>query len=467
MRQTLFLLILLGLTGVPAPAATDNALKGGVAVADITPPLGFRMSGYFSERLATGLHDPLQAKAVFLSQGAEQAALVFCDLSSISLDVSRRTRQQASAKTGVPASNIVIAATHSHTGPLYWGPLRDYFHNAAVERDGKDPHESIDYPAFLVERLVEAIARAKDAAQPIELAAGSAQQASLSFNRRFLLKDGTVRTNPGKKNPDIVRPVGPIDPEVGLLSIRTRGAGLLAALTVFALHLDTVGGTLYSADYPFYLQQVLRGEFGERFVSAFGAGTCGNINHIDVSSAAPQKGQEEAERIGARLAETVRAALPKLSRLSRPSLKVRNAVVEAPLQRYTPEQLEQARRDIAQISSNDLPFLRKVEAGRVLSLQSLGRRSWPVEVQVFRLSNDTALVTLPGEVFVELGLAIKRASPFRHTVVIELANDGPAYIPTRRAYEEGGYEVVNSRLEAGGGELLVATAVRLLRELKP
>jgi neutral ceramidase len=83
-----------------------------------------------------------------------------------------------------------------------------------------------------------------------------------------------------------------------------------------------------------------------------------------------------------------------------------------------------------------------------------------------RLAPEVAVVTLPGEVFVELGLAIKRASPFRTTLVIELANDNPAYIPTKKAFAEGSYETVNSRVQPGSGEQMAEAATRLLKELR-
>jgi hypothetical protein len=88
-----------------------------------------------------------------------------------------------------------------------------------------------------------------------------------------------------------------------------------------------------------------------------------------------------------------------------------------------------------------------------------------MEVQVFRLSDDVALVGLPGEIFVELGLAIKKASPFAVTLVVELCNDAPGYVPTLKAFKEGSYETVNSRVQPGGGEKLVEAASRLLKEL--
>jgi len=278
------------------------------------------------------------------------------------------------------------------------------------------------------------------------------------------MKDGTVQFNPGKLNPNIVRPAGPIDPDVGLLRFRA-GDKELALLTVFALHLDTVGGTEYSADYPFYLERKLRPILGVEGVSLFGAGTCGDINHIDVSKKDPQKGHLEAGRIGTTLGDTVMKALPKLRPQRSPRLVVRRTIVQAPLQKYSAEAIAQARKDMAKIGTRELPFLKQVEAYKILSLQMLPSDILPMEVQVFRLSDEVAIVGLPGEIFVDLGLAIKKASPFPVTLVIELCNDAPGYVPTVKAFKEGSYETVNSRIQPGGGEKLVEAATRLLKEL--
>ena len=91
----------------------------------------------------------------------------------------------------------------------------------------------------------------------------------------------------------------------------------------------------------------------------------------------------------------------------------------------------------------------------------------PEEIQAIRLDQDTAIVTLPHEIFVELGMAIKSGSPFRTTIVVSLANDTDFYVPVRRAFEEGHYEPTTCPLNAGCGELLVNGAVKLLREFKP
>src|SRR5512146_2075162 len=198
-------------------SAATQPLQAGVAVADVTPSIGYRMCGYFNERLSTGVLNPLHAKAIVLRQGDTRAALVFCDLIGLSPDVSKRARGQAEQETGIPADNILLAGTHSHTGPLYFDALRDYFHEKAVAKQGKDPYEARDYPSELVAGIVKAIKEADAKVRPVQAQAGVVQQQGLSFNRRFRMKDGTVRFNPGLLNPDIVRPAGPIDPGVGMV----------------------------------------------------------------------------------------------------------------------------------------------------------------------------------------------------------------------------------------------------------
>ncbi|MCJ7675069.1 MAG: sugar phosphate isomerase/epimerase, partial [Sedimentisphaerales bacterium] len=163
----------------------SETLRAGVAVIDITPPIGYRMSGYFYERLSTAVMNPLHAKAIVLRQQDQSAALVFCDLIGLSREVTSRARKQASEKTGIPPENILIAATHSHTGPLYSGALRKHFHDVAVAKYGSDPCEEVDYAGVLAEKIAQVIAQADAATKPVRLQAGVARQQGLSFNRRF------------------------------------------------------------------------------------------------------------------------------------------------------------------------------------------------------------------------------------------------------------------------------------------
>jgi hypothetical protein len=458
------LIVLATVLALHAPASAAD-LEAGAAVVEITPPVGYRMAGYFAERLSTGTHDALFAKALVFRQGDHKAALVFCDLVGVPRAVASRARARASAATGIPVANIAVAATHSHTGPLYFGGMHTHLHGKAIASEGRDAREALDYPAQLIERVAESVATAWKALAPVKLQAGTPRETRLAFNRRFHMKDGSVRFNPGLLNPDIVRPAGPVDPEVGIVLVEPAGAGPappIAGLTVFAMHLDTTGGTEYSADYPFYLETALKQTLGPRFISLFGAGTCGDINHIDVS----KRERPTAEDLGKALAETVLGARGELARIDGPVLDVQSTLVTCDLQKPDAREIAEARARADLLTTSKLPFLERVQVAKVLDLlERYPEPSCSMEVQAFKLGPELAIVTLPGEVFVELGMAIKSRSPFETTLVVELANDVPNYIPTAKAFREGSYEVVNSRLAPGSGEQLVAAAVRLLREL--
>lgn len=447
----------------------------GAARRDITPPPG---SSHY-RGTSSGVHDPLYARALVLRQGDERGALVICDLSGISRDLSIAVRQRISEQTGIPFANISITGTHTHTGPRYQGEVSEYLQKRASAQVTSESREK-NYGAHLIEQVVGAAVDASKTARSAQLQATAARQEGLSFNRRFLMKDGRVRFNPGFQNPDIVRPMGPVDPEVGIVLFRDAAGGApLASLTVFALHLDTVGGNEYSADYPIYLSEGLRKQFGSDFVSLFGTGTCGNINHYDVSRPGPQRGHDGRTReIGQNLATTVSAAITRLARAVQASLRVRSETLFVPLQNYTEAELAWAESGSTKSPYPGREFLQQRRRSKFLSLKTLreneaippsvsgGDWTLPLEVHAFRLTEDTAVITLPGEVFVELGLAIKKRSPFQNTLIIELANASISYVPNREAFTQGDYEVINSRLQPGGGEILVETALKILDQLK-
>ncbi len=455
-------------------------LKIGVAETDITPPEGFPMAGYYHERLAKGAIDPLKAKAVVFREGDRAAAWVAVDVTSIARDLYVEVRKRAAAKTGIPEQFIVVSATHSHTAPDYTRSLYKFL-------GGKTSADESPYPAKLIEGVVTALTAANEAVQPVVIKAGSAQQKTpVSFNRRFVMRDGSVRTWQRLDNPDVVRAAGPIDPEIILAVIQSADdQSPLAVLSNFALHLDTVGGLLWSADYPHFIQQGVRKELGEGVVSVFGTGACGDINHSDPN----RKERNKTDFIGNSLAETICAALPELSPVQAPTFQVRTATVELPLQDVTEEQLLRAQELMPRAKAGEKhDFFELVRAYKAVILDQLHHKptrvpstdyislglshDWggigdalPVEVMTITLGNDLALVFLPGEIFVELGLAIKQGSPYDHTVIVELSNCAEMiYIPTRAAYAGGSYEVTNSMVMPGSGEMLVETALKLLRE---
>ncbi|MCA9057212.1 MAG: neutral/alkaline non-lysosomal ceramidase N-terminal domain-containing protein [Planctomycetaceae bacterium] len=453
----------------------------GLAETDITPPVGFPMAGYYHERLAEQTIDPLKARAIVFKQGNKSAALVVCDLIGIATDLSREVRNLASDATGIPADSIVIAATHTHTAPDYMKELWLSLGNAE-----QDPLRA-EYIQKLIDSPVQAIQQANDNAHPSVLSAGSAtQETPVSFNRRFVMRDGSVKTWQKLDNPEVLRAAGPIDPQIGLLVVRDSvDAPPRGILSNFALHLDTVGGTRWSADYPFFIEQTLREAFGPETISLFGTGCCGDINHSDPSRAERNK----VDFIGNSLGATIRDNVGKLASIEDGTLNVRTERVWLRLQDATQQEVERSVQLVELAKGGQkIDFFDHVTAYKKLILDQLRHKqsyvrtadhiTWglsrslagignelPVDVTVITLGRDVAIVCLPGEVFVELGLAIKQGSPFKTTMIVELSNAVETiYIPHRAAYAGGSYEVTNSALQPGGGEMLVQTALELLRE---
>lgn len=451
--------------------AGSNEIRVGAAEVDITPPIGFRYGGSYQEVISTGVHDPLFAKALLFRQHNTAAAIVLSDLLSVPPDLSRIARDQASEKTGIPADNIVIAATHNHGSPEYWGSLRDIARHAAIKRRGRDPHETIDYQAKLVDAWVEAISNADRKSQRATIAMVVAQQTGIAFNRRFHMKNGSVRFNPGVGNPSIVRPAGPVDTDLPFILFRSVDdqRTSIASLTTFAMHTAVHGGTEFSGDFPAVIQTELRKTLGNEHVSLFAEGAAGDINHINVNSSDQAKGRPEVERIGKTLSTTIRDSLDNMRVVAEPDLAVVTHTAFAPFKSVGKARYDEAQRQLREQQTLRLPFLTVVAAWRDCHryrYSQLYDGNKPLEVQAIRLDPNTAIVTLPHEVFVELGLAIKATSPFRNTIVISLANDIDYYMPTRRAFEEGSYEVTTCPLEPGCGEILIQAAQATLKELK-
>lgn len=480
-RLAILLLFAVSLLFLNAPTTSAaEPLLIGVAESDVTPPEGFPMAGYYHERLATGTIDPLKAKAVVFRQGDQVAAWAAVDLTGVSRDLCVEVRRKASAKTGIPEQQITISATHSHTGPEYYHRLYEFL-------AGRESADQSCYPAQLIDGIAAAIVQANEKAQPALVKVGVAQQdVPVSFNRRFVMKDGSVQTWQRLDNPNVVRSAGPIDPEIGLALIESASDQKpMALLSNFALHLDTVGGTKWSADYPYFIEQRVKKELSKNVISVFGTGACGDINHCDPA----RKERNKTDFIGNSLADSICVALSGLEAIDSPELHVHTATVDLQLQDVTDEQLERAKELIPRAKAGEkVNFFEQVEAVKAVILDELRNKpphlaspefirlglshqwggigaSLPVEVMTVTLGDDLALVFLPGETFVELALSIKQASPYKQTLVVELCNCVEMiYIPTRAACAGGSYEVTNSMVMPGSGEILVETALQLLRE---
>jgi hypothetical protein len=195
-------------------------------------------------------------------------------------------------------------------------------------------------------------------------------------------------------------------------------------------------------------------------------GCAGDINHFDMSRPGPQSEMACALRSGRALAGEAVRRLSDLAPLETPSLSSASRTLELPLRVPDPEEVEWARQFAGQpMTEFDPRGLDIVAADRILELHALGETHVPAEISAIALG-ELALVGLPGEIFAQLGIEIKRRSPFRHTFVIELCNDVIGYLPPRQVYEEGGYEAASSPFAPGDGEMLVDGVLEMLEGLR-
>lgn len=433
------------------------ALSIGAAQRNISPPLGTHMAGYYHVRPASAIHDDLFARAMVVDDGETTIALVTCDLVSIREESVVNAREQVEEATHIPGGNVLICCTHTHTGPITRGDRSAATFGSMSET----------YMATLEQQIAAAVIDAWKTRSIGTLRIGKSQEARIAFNRRFHMRDGSVKTNPGKNNPDVIGPVGPIDPDVYVLLAESNQGDPIGVLVNYSLHADTTGGDQISADYSGWMEKHLKNMSPEldEAVVLYANGYCGDINHVNVDDPDQLKGFAESERIGRALAESATQALSHLEPLAGETVHASQRSEALPAVVPTAEDLAWAQEAVGASPMGGGPGRDDlVKAHRDLALQELNKRHFDTEVQVLSVGN-VAMTALPGEIFVELGLSIKEHSPFEHNLLAELANGNLGYICTAAAYPQGAYEPTSSRVVPGSGEQLVRAALALQREI--
>lgn len=456
LRCALFLLLLPLSTALSFSA--EVSLQSGAATVEITPPLGIPMAGYYHPRGATGVHDSLYARTIVLESNGTKVALVSLDLITTKRPFVEKARRLIEEETGIPAENVMISATHTHTAPV----LIDEDETSSSQQDEGSPASK--YLRQLPAKIAESVSKANKRLSPVEVLSGTGSEESITFNRRFHMRDGTVGWNPGKLNKEIIKPAGPIDSGLPFILIRDRESRVpQSAYINYSVHLDNVGGTALSADLPYTVTESLKAALGKDLVTVYTSGACGDLNHVDVSWPEPQKGHGNAARMGTILAAEALRAQRHLTPVSG-FLQVSHTMVSLAIPTFTKTAVEQARETVRTGNdSNRFSFMRLVQAHKVLDVAKREGKPLEVEVQVITLGSTLAWIGLPGEVFTELGLQLKADSPFAQTIVAELANGSIGYLPSRRSFRQGNYEVVSSRCLPGSGEKLVHSALDILR----
>lgn len=408
-------------------------MKAGISKVDITPPVGVDLSGFVGRvQPSVGIHDDLYATALVLDDGDKKVAIVTCHLVGLAKDSVKAIRQLIFQRTGIPEENVMVCCTHTHSGPATW---------------------RLRYCGQVDEPWMSVFCR--QVAGAVMMAERNLTEARIGFGQ------GTVRIGINrriKREPQEYSP--PESPEPGVdsslsvLKVKDSDGRLIAAVLNYACHpvVMAEGNRLISADFPGAAVRFVEQALPEKPVVLYANGACGDINPYVRGGTF-----EDVNRLGAILGAEAIKVLNLTKTVSDLTLDVASKEVTLPLEVQTRQEVEDKldshRRkfseggyDYSRGSDKDYLNRRIYKAMEQWATETLNLidkgsppRSLSSEVQAIRIG-ELCVVGLPGEIFSQIGLSIKRRSPMR-SVVFGYANDVTGYVPTQKAFEEGGYEV--------------------------
>jgi hypothetical protein len=422
---------------------------------NVTPPIGTPLGGYAARKsVSQGIHDDLYATAMLLQREKDALVIVTADLIGFPREVVEQIRKAVQKYANIPPTNVLIAASHTHSGPdLLFG------HQGLASRA---------YVEVLIENIVGAIYATQKKLHPVEIGVGQGRLEGLGVNRR---------TFTGV----------PVDPSVGVLRVdcNKKPEGILINYTCHPVVLGP-DNLLITADYPGYALRIIERVLEGKVIPMFTNGAAGDINvgHSAELSAIgekiPGRTFERAEKLGLMLAGEVLKTLAKIESSQEVLIATASKDVFLPLKplpsleevKALVQDKEKALNELVQKgASAELVAKAKIEKlyadilfQQVNERQQKPKELNPVELQAIRIGN-CALITFPGELLVEIGLKIKEQSPFQYTYVIGYANGYVGYLPTKQAFEEGGYEAVASHFAPESEEIVIEESLELLRSL--
>jgi len=457
-------------------SAEKPVLQAGAAASNITPPLGELIVGGWKPYPAKNIHDELHARCLVLDDGDTRIAIVLCDNVGIPREVFDAAREMIEEETRLPGSHVLLAATHTHS--------------ATTARNANKLEKTTNFTAyqkFLIRRIADGVRRAIHNLEPARLGWGQVDEPSEVFNRRWYLVPGTkvhlrnpfggsdtVRMNPPRAHETLVKPAGPIDPQISFLSVQSLAGRPIALLGNYSLHY--VGGTRggdVSADYFGYFARRIEKLLGAEnldppFVGILSNGTSGDINNINFRKKSPrrkpyEKMQQVANLVAERVYETHEKIefqdwVPLGARMTDLTLKARKPSKE--LIAYL-EKIKQKPDDEQPWHRTEKIYARRIEG----IMQSPDEVVIPL--QAMRIG-ELGIATFPFETFAETGLTIKEKSPFKTTFNIELANGSYGYLPTPAQHKLGGYEtwLGTNYVEKAATDKIVPQLLQMLQELK-
>src|SRR5262245_30525040 len=469
-RLTLLTLAIAVAMWSPASVATQPkkpALRAGAFAMDVTPTqFPISVNGGMSDRKATSANDPLHARCIVLDDGTTKLAIVVVDSCMIPREIHDAAKALTAKKTGIPAENILISATHTHSAPTVAGVFQS------------EPDAA--YIKFLTQKIADGIEKAHDRLAPAKVAWGVAEEPNQVFNRRWKMREGVknldpfggdtdkVKMNPPRMSKDLVEPAGPTDPRVTVLSLHTADDKPLALYANYSLHY--VGDMpALSADYFGVFADVVSAKLkaGKDFMGALSNGTSGDVNNINFKEAAPKlKPGERSRTVADAVATAAVKATDKAEHTGSVRLKSASAELELGVRKPTAEDVKRAEEILERAKGRELKGVEEIYARETVLLAKYPDKV-KAQIQVL-VVGDLAIVAIPCEVFTDIGLSIKKNSPFKTTCVVSLANGYNGYLPTPAHHALGGYETWRARssyLAVNSSVEIEKTAGELLKQV--
>lgn len=447
MRTTLLACVTV-IAGLIASGASAQGWQAGVARVNITPGHLMWMSGYASRNQpAQGKRHDIWAKGLALrDEQGRLAVLVTIDVVGIDRQLSQEVCQRIERQHGISRAAIVLATSHTHTGPVVGSNLGTMY-----DLDERQLELVAAYAEKLADDLVNVAGEAIGALEPANLSWGTGL-ATFAVNRR-----NNVETNV----PELRRLgalAGPVDHDVPVLAVRNAAGELQAVVSGYACHATVLGDYLWSGDWPGAAQL----EFERRHPDAtllYWAGCGGDQNPL------PRKTPELLDEYGRQFVNAIDAVLAAPMKPLAATLDV--AYEEIPLP-FGQLPMQPELRTLA--AGED-----KIKARWASDLLAAWDRdgslptTYPYPIQQWRLGDELTWIFLGGEVVVDYSLLIKHDLGRPAAWVTAYANDVMAYIPSRRVLGEGGYEGGESRfiygLPAVWGESVEQTLIDAVRQI--
>ena len=449
-----------------------SEFKDGFARVNITPMAGIGISGYFKPRTCEGVLDDLEINALALEKDGVKIVMAAIDNCEVRQTVLDPIRREIEKEFGVPYEAAFLSCTHTHTS-CYIGEVDE----------GADKQLTDEYTLFFRHRMLDAVRFALADLKPAKLGIGISRAGNIAFVRRFVMKDGSVQTNPGVNNPDIVRPVGEIDDQVNVLRFDREGGDTIV-LANFGCHPDVVGGNQVSADWPGFLRR--RVELALPGTKCIFLNGCeGDINHVNVHPKGGDfndmfndfdgvsRGYGHARHMGNVVAAGVLQIFDKVEYRDVESIAASQTTVEIPSNMPAPEDMPEAyhiEEFHAAGRDDDLPYkgmdltTKVAEAERMIRLEH-GPESFPLYLTALRIG-DVCLAGIPGEPFNGVSVGLRAYEGYDLIIPTCITNGYEGYFPMKDSYDEGGYEAATSIFKAGVAELIVQEGIRLMDSIR-